>query len=140
MLTLKSHERCILKIYPLPHNITTAQHHYHTISPITLVLSFDLSLDMASSSTTRSDYPRFSSQTLELRAQIAKSISTLPLAHLKRPIEGEVFTTPEEAKTRVLNWGFSQGYALICSSANNVRGRWETILYPSLSLLNRDSL
>ena len=45
--------------------------------------------------------------------------------HIVKPGKAEVFTTSEEAKTRVLNWGFSQGHALVCSSANNMCGQWE---------------
>jgi hypothetical protein len=40
-------------------------------------------------------------------------------------MEGEVFSTPEEAKARIFNWGFSEGFCLVLESANNVRGRWE---------------
>jgi hypothetical protein len=79
---------------------------------------------MAFLSITRSIYPRFSSQTPQLRLQIAKAIDALPSAHLTQPHNKEVFSTTKEAKTRIINWGFSQGYAIVCSSANNVRGRW----------------
>jgi len=80
---------------------------------------------MASSSIASSIYPRFNSQTPQLRAQIAEAINALPISHLTRPAGGEIFTTAEEAKTRVVNWGFSQGYAIVCPSANNNRRRWE---------------
>jgi hypothetical protein len=77
------------------------------------------------SSTIGSNYPQFSSQTPELRSQIAEAIDALPPAHIHIPMEGEVFSTPEEAKARIFNWGFSEGFCLVFESANNVRGRWE---------------
>jgi hypothetical protein len=53
------------------------------------------------------EYPLFSTQTPELRAQIAEAIAALPPAHLLRPIQDEHFATPEEAYTRLKDWGFT---------------------------------
>jgi hypothetical protein len=53
--------------------------------------------------TASSAYPRFNSQTPQLRAQIAEAINALPPSHLTQPAGEEIFITAEEAKTRVIN-------------------------------------
>jgi hypothetical protein len=69
-------------------------------------------------------YPVFSTQTPELKAQIAEAIAALPAAHRLRPVQNETFATPEEAYTRLKDWGFTQGISLVKESANNKKGRW----------------
>lgn len=70
-------------------------------------------------------YPVFSTQTPELKAQIAEAIAALPAARRLRPVQNETFATPEEAYTRLKDWGFTQGISLVKESANNKKGRWQ---------------
>ena len=62
---------------------------------------------MSSSWSNLPEYPLFSTQTPELRAQIAEAIAALPPAHLLCPIQDEHFATPEEAYTRLKDWGLT---------------------------------
>jgi hypothetical protein len=70
-----------------------------------------------------SDYPRFATQTKDLRAEINQAIAALPGAHRLRPATGETYATPGEAYTRIKDWGFTQGMLLVKESANNKAGR-----------------
>jgi L-rhamnose isomerase len=60
-----------------------------------------------SSSSSHPEYPQFATQTKELRAQIAQAIAALPEAHRLRPATGEIYETPDEAYTRIKDWGFT---------------------------------
>jgi hypothetical protein len=71
------------------------------------------------------EYPRFSTQTKELRATIADAIQSLPEAHRTRPVTGEAYDTPDQAYERIKDWGFIQGMYLVKESANNKKGRWQ---------------
>ena len=44
--------------------------------------------------------------------------------HRLRPATGEIYETPDEAYTRIKDWGFTQGILLVKESANNKIGRW----------------
>jgi hypothetical protein len=82
---------------------------------------------MASPSSLRGfclDYPRFATQTKELRAEIHQAIAAIPEVHRLRPATGETYATPDEAYTRIKDWGFTQGMLLVKESANNKTGRW----------------
>jgi hypothetical protein len=48
-------------------------------------------------------YPRFDTQTPELRKRIATAIAALPSNHLVRPATKELFTDPENAFIRLRN-------------------------------------
>ena len=54
-----------------------------------------------------SEYPRFDTQTPELRKRIATAIAALPSDHLVRPATEELFADPEDAFIRLRNWGFT---------------------------------
>jgi hypothetical protein len=69
-------------------------------------------------------YPVFSTQIPELKAQIAKAIAALPVAHRLRLFQNETFATPEEAYTRLNDWGFTQDISLVKESVNDKKGRW----------------
>jgi hypothetical protein len=70
------------------------------------------------------EYPHFATQTPELRQRITTAIAAIPPAHLLRPVKNELFTNPEDAYTRIRDWGFTQGIHLVKESVNNKSGRW----------------
>jgi hypothetical protein len=85
-------------------------------------------INMSSQSSLRgfcADYPRFATQTKELRAQIGQAIAAIPEAHRLRPATGESYATPDEAYIRIKDWGFTQGMVLVKESTKNKRGRWQ---------------
>jgi hypothetical protein len=61
-------------------------------------------INMSSQSSLRGfcvDYPRFATQTKELRAQISQAIAAIPEAHQLRPATGESYAMPDEAYIRI---------------------------------------
>ena len=53
------------------------------------------------------EYPKFNTQTPELRKAIATAIAAIPANHWVRPRKNELFTDPEDAFIRICNWGFT---------------------------------
>jgi hypothetical protein len=53
------------------------------------------------------EYPHFVTQTPELRQRITTAIAAISPAHLLRPVKNELFINPEDAYTRIRDWGFT---------------------------------
>jgi len=81
------------------------------------------SLSVSSTASSEYEYPHFATQIEELRAQIAQAITAIPASHLARPEAGEIYTKPEDAKARIVDWGFAHGYIIVLKSVNENRGR-----------------
>jgi hypothetical protein len=71
------------------------------------------------------EYPKFNTQTPELRKAIDAAIAAIPTDHWVRPRKNELFADPEDAFIRIRNWGFTQGILFVKESANNKKGRWQ---------------
>jgi hypothetical protein len=53
------------------------------------------------------EYPKFDTQTLELRKAITTAITTIPADHWVRLRKNELFTDPEDGFIHIRNWGFT---------------------------------
>src|ERR1700722_3900616 len=55
--------------------------------------------------------------TVELAAQLAAAVATLPPAHCLNPVEYEPSESKEAAFVRLQNWAFTKGFALVKESS-----------------------
>lgn len=56
------------------------------------------------------------SATDALTADIRRAINSLPLAHQSEPQNGELIDNPQDGDTRLQDWAFVQGFALLKES------------------------
>jgi hypothetical protein len=61
--------------------------------------------------------------TRELQAKIDAAIATLPPAHCLSPRFDEVFESKDSAITRLQNWSFTKGFALVKESSKTSKGQ-----------------
>jgi hypothetical protein len=71
--------------------------------------------------------PRFpsstslSTMTPELRTQIQTATNALPSTHRSHPTKGEIVESPDSGFTRLQDWAFTHGFALVIESAGSDR-------------------
>ena len=64
----------------------------------------------------------FFSASFSLENKKEKAIALLPPTHCLPPEEGEVFSTVEQGQTRLQDYAFTQGFALVQESFQKQRG------------------
>lgn len=61
--------------------------------------------------------------TAELRAQLDAAVAALPPAHCLNPSRDEVFESKEAAFSRLQDWAFVKGFAIVKESAKSKKGQ-----------------
>jgi hypothetical protein len=77
--------------------------------------------------------------TLALQAQIDAAVATLPAAHCTVPVGLELVESTEAAFTRLQDWAFSKGFALVIESYKYEAGVLNRVIFSLMSLPKKDS-
>jgi len=68
-----------------------------------------------------------STVTPELQSQIDEAITTLPPAHCRPPLKGEVVESPASGYIRLQDWAFTHGFCLVIESAKGDRTQFRCV-------------